>query len=161
MRALILLEGDDATAARDAVRDHPAVTCTFKTIGEHCLAILMDGDMSSLRNLIGILNKVPGIRDGETILELEFGLRQPPVQADGHFRAILLFTEHGGKDPDMEQSFEEIAKTIPGVVEAFSLLGRHDDLALIKFDDHQELQHLVKELESDSIKVVDIILEQS
>lgn len=161
MRGVILVEGDCGDDILSAARSHPAVLKAFRTMGKYAAVMIFDGDMDALRYLIGEINRMDCVWDGQTILELEFGMRQPPVQAEGHFRALLLFTEHGGKDLDLEQSFEEHAKTVPGVVEAFSLLGIHDDVALVKFNDVQDLQALVKQLESQSIRLVDIILEQS
>lgn len=161
MRGVILVEGDCGDDILQTARSHPAVVKAFRTMGKYAAVMIFDGDMSALRFLIGEINRMDCVWDGQTVLELEFGVRQPPLAAEGHFRALLLFSEHGGKDFDMEQSFEEHAKTVPGVVEAFSLLGIHDDVALVKYDDIQELQALVKQLESASIRLVDIILEQS
>jgi hypothetical protein len=125
-------------------------------MGKYCGALLFDGDMQAIRSIIGMVNRTEAIRDGETILELEFGIRQPPVENAGMFRALLLFTEHS-----LEHNFEESAKAVPVVVEAFSLLGSYDSVAYVKHDDVQELQHIVRSVETESIRLVNVLLEQS
>lgn len=161
MRGIILAEGHAGRDLVDAARDHPAVTNAYRTMGKYCAALLFDGDMPAIRSIIGMVNRVEGVTDGETILELEFGIRQPSLENQGMFRALLLFTEHVGSGLEFERSFEESAKAVPGVVEAFSLLGSYDAVAYVKYDDMQELQHLVRSLETDSIRLVDVLLEQS
>jgi hypothetical protein len=130
-------------------------------MGKYCGALLFDGDMQAIRSIIGMVNRTEAIRDGETILELEFGIRQPPVENAGMFRALLFFTEHGGPELSLEHNFEESAKAVPGVVEAFALLGSYDSVAYVKYDDVQELQHIVRSVETESIRLVDVLLEQS
>jgi hypothetical protein len=41
------------------------------------------------------------------------------------------------------------------------LLGSYDSVAYVKYDDVQELQHIVRSVETESIRLVDVLLEQS
>jgi DNA-binding Lrp family transcriptional regulator len=115
------------------------------TLGVHEAVLqVVAPDHPGLLAVLATINALPQVKGSETLFDMRVESGPYGVRADapaGRLRALLLLEESKEAAPP---HLHEALLPLPGVVEAYPVMGRHDAAAWVAVEDLPELTHTVR-----------------